>query len=80
VYCIGAGAKGKHKRQVKRDESDMHWMGHRQYWLVWVTVTVCSSVRSWVMNYQCHEHWEFASLIGMQRSMKPGGNILFGGG
>jgi hypothetical protein len=22
-------AKGKHMRQVKRDISDIHWMGHR---------------------------------------------------
>jgi hypothetical protein len=51
VYFIGTGAKGKRKRQVKRDDSDMHWMGHRQYWLGWVRVTVCS-MKSWVMNYQ----------------------------
>jgi hypothetical protein len=32
------------------------------------------------MNYQWHEHWECVSLIGVQRSVEPGGNIPFGGG
>jgi hypothetical protein len=45
-------AKGKRKRQAKGDDSDMLWMGHGHTGWGGLQLTVCSSVRSWVMNCQ----------------------------
>lgn len=40
------------------------------------TVILCGSAKRMLLSYRWCERWNCATLIGVQRSMKPGGNIL----